>query len=1189
MGLSETFQILQQILQDLASSPNGVSTGELSQRYNISRGAALKYIGILSEATVPIYEERQRYYLAEDYFVPFTLSPDESEFLYLALERSLIFHSGRSQTLHSLLRKLGQRMSIPLADYFTEKLDPDSAESPSDRWFHLLAQAKRQRFEVWVDYHPLRRPEPTRWRIRPFRFGSNPMSDGLYLFCEGTRNGQNYIPLSLRFDRILNVHLTDDRFDIAEMARFRSYDGNVWSVWGSDREPVHVLLRFEPRHYDRLLETIWHRTQQIHVDEAGYVLFSLEVSEPQEMVPWIRSWGSGVVVIEPEDLRQRIIRSVQRQLQAYGLHAQPAEAVIPLNYLWAKYARRTGEYHLLHYHLLDTAAVAYLMWEQVFSESQRNWIADLLNTDHETACRIMALFAGLHDIGKATPSFQQKAKPIYEQLVEVGVPDELGFDIPHGTLSAVILQEIFQHVGLHRRVAANVASVIGGHHGEWISANRIQRSYGAEGKQTWIDVQADIFDRLKAVIGISELTLPKNILQSNVFAAFLSGFVSVCDWIASNDTYFPYDSALVDDEIYFGRALDQAQTALNEMGWIGWRPPGNALPFSSIFPFAPNPMQQAGMQALDFDAQPRMILVEYLTGGGKTELALYASDILTNQFGLNGTYVAMPTRTTSNQMFGRVGDFLQGRYPDQPINMQLMHADADDHPLYSEMRIRPERDGDENGLVAATWFQNRKRSLLAPFAVGTIDQAMLSVLQCRHHFVRQYGLSHKVVIGDEIHNYDAYMYTIIERMLSWLNELQSTTILLSATLSRDTRARLIAQVGVHGDIPDVAYPRMTVVHHDGSVQVHPLPAPPTRTVYLHHIGSDIATLCDFLVGVYRQGGCIAIVCNTVDESIAIAAALRNHPDIDKNDVRLFHARYPSAWRGDIEKDVLVDFGKDGNRPKRAILVATQIIEQSLDLDFDLMVTSTAPIDLLIQRVGRLHRHEGRNRPAHLNVPTLVVRSPVGEDVPDFGVNAVIYARFVMLKTWLLLRERSNLLIPDEIDDMVNFVYNSETEFDGLSETYIASMQTAYDEMTMGDNGATFRGETLCIARPDDEMLIGNSSLDLPDDERLPISTRDIRPGIDIVCTGDGNLPNIPNRPPSQEEIRKLLQFRITVRSKRVKEALENVETNPNWKHIPQLRLARLIVFSGGSARIPGSRYLLRLTPDYGLEFLEEDA
>ena len=1194
MALRETVKIIFDIIHDLANEPNGISRREIVAKYRIGESTAHKYIRLIEDMGVPIYSEGQRYLIDENYYVDLKLTSEEGEFLFLALERAFTTHTVQSQIVRSLAYKLSRKLHPHLAGELQERFQREQSNMEAARIFTTLVQAKKQRREVLVDYFPLNREEASRWRIRPYRFISNPLSDGFYALCDATRDGERFIGLSLKFDRIQDVQLTDQHFDIVDQARFQSTFGQSWGVWSGGRNPVRVVLRFEPRHYDRLLESVWHATQSIHKDADGYVIFRVEVSEPEEMVPWIRSWGSGVVVEEPPELRQRLMRSVMRQAQQYGLGLDGgADHGSFLYRLWAKREPRgrpeTTSCHLLIYHLLDVAAVAAAMWDLVLGTGQRSWLENTLGLEAESTRRQLAMLAGLHDIGKATSAFQKKAPDLYAALRDAGL-HERSDDTPHGTLSAVILSRWLAEKDLNKMQASQLAAVIGGHHGDWITTCEMRNA--AVGKEKWRQLQKDICAELESVLDVSAITLPTKTENFNTFAAFLSGFVSVCDWIGSNSEYFPLEERSIDLGEYYKRSLESAQTALVELGWLGWTPDKREPAFESNFPCIEkaNSLQRTAIDYLQgIQQMPRLILVEYMTGGGKTELALHIADLLINRFDLSGSYIAMPTQATSNQMFERFAKYLQARYPAANINFQLVHGQADQQSLYQQMPARPQRDGDESGLTAEDWFQNRKRALLAPYGIGTIDQAMLSVLQARHHFVRQFGLSQKVVIFDEIHSYDTYMNVIIERLFNWLYALNAPMILLSATLSQQNRAEILSAVGASDEaMPDVRYPRLTVVEHNGNVQVDELPLPETRTVRLEQIAPDDDSLLDVILPLYKRGGCFAVVCNTVDESIALARLLREAEEIDTDDVWLFHARFPPTWRASIEEDVLRSFGKDGERPKRAILVATQIIEQSLDLDFDLMISRTAPIDLLIQRVGRLHRHKRANRPAHLAEPTLLWREPViGEDgMPGFGVDEVIYERLFLLKSWLKLRDMSALCTPDDIDALMDFVYSEDCAHEEIGE----HLRAAYEEMNLGDANSAFRGKQYVIGAPEDEEMIDSNTFRLRDDLKHHVSTRDIMPGVDIVCVINPDLVSRLNHEPGKEDVNELLKHKVTVRSAKVKDGLEGLREHDKWENKAQLKYARVVRFEGGRFNVPKSDYALRLTQEYGLEIIpKEDA
>lgn len=1200
MALRETIKTVFDIMHDLANAPQGISRGEIVEKYNIGASTAHKYIRIIEDMGVPIYRDGQKYHVLEDYFVNLKLTSEEGEFLFLALERALTTHTSQSQIVRSLINKLSYKLHPHLAGEFQERFRHEQSNVEAARIFTTLVQAKRQRRVVLVDYLPLNRAEASRWRIRPYRFVSNPLSDGFYVLCDGSRHGGAYKVLSLKFDRIQDVQLCDDRFDIVDSARFQSHYGRAWGVWSSEGEPVQVVLRFEPRHYDRLLESNWHPTQSIHTDVDGYVIFRVDVAAPQEMTPWIRSWGSGVVVEEPPELRQRLIRGLKRQVRHYGLRMSDNNNADAFHLLWAKYERKTGDYHLLIYHLLDVAAVACCMWEDVLGAGQKTWLQDLLRLGEEATRGQLALLAGLHDIGKATPGFQRKAADRYEALCDADAGlREKGIHVDdHGLLSAVILQRwLKEKMGISKMRAGQLAAVIGGHHGAWILTNARQNARASAGKEKWKALQDELIDQLQAPLGVDAISPPEDPQAFNVFAAFLSGFVSVCDWVGSNGEHFEFEEDMNDLQAYFQRAMEQAREALNELGFIGRTVDGHEPEFKEAFHYLEleaNELQRVAIDKLQaLEKMPRLVLAEYLTGGGKTELALHIGDRLLNRFGLSGAYIAMPTQATSNQMFDRFADYLSNRYRRQNINLHLIHGQADQQESYQQMQPQADREGNESGLTAEDWFQPRKRALLAPFGVGTIDQAMLSVLQAKHHFVRQYALSQKLVIFDEIHSYDSYMNTIIERLFAWLHALNSPMILLSATLSRQGRGEILKAVGASSEnMPEVRYPRLTIVEHDGKVRAHELPRPETRTVKLERIAPDNDSLLKAILPFYEQGGCMAIVCNTVNESIEIARFLREAEAIEADDVWLFHARFPPVWRKEREDEVLDAFGKESvNRPERAILVSTQIIEQSLDLDFDLMISRTAPIDLLIQRAGRLHRHEDRPRPPHLTEPTLLLRKPEmsGDDIPDFGDDEAIYAKFFLLKTWLKLRDMAALRSPDDIDALMDFVYSEDVDGDGIADGYREALEVARDEMGLKDTNSEFRGAQFVIGKPSDKRLIGRYSAELSDDEERNIATRNIRPGLDIICVMDEHLHPLTERKPDKNEVADLLRYRITIRNKAVKLALEQSEQSeesPHWQRIPQLKFARALIFEDQCFDVLNSPYTLRLTRDYGLEIEE---
>jgi len=323
---------------------------------------------------------------------------------------------------------------------------------------------------------------------------------------------------------------------------------------------------------------------------------------------------------------------------------------------------------------------------------------------------------------------------------------------------------------------------------------------------------------------------------------------------------------------------------------------------------------------------------------------------------------------------------------------------------------------------------------------------MMAALNLRHVALRLLGLSGKIVIVDEIHAYDAYMSTIIERLLEWLRALGTTVILLSASLPSSRRAGLTrAYLGLReGDalprsLASAPYPSVSIVDAQGddakTMVLKPDATDKSRTVVVERRMDGEAVRqqnAEFLVAEVADGGCACWVCNTVTEAQAgyecVKAAVRDVAEDQRPQVILFHAQFLLRDRQQIEDRVLRMFGPDEKgRPKRAILVATQVVEQSLDLDFDLMMTQLAPADLIIQRMGRLQRHE-RQRPDRFEDgdPRLVLLvPPVGDDTVDLGKSRYVYEPFILLKTLIALDGRGQITVPSDVPEIVEAVYDDQ--------------------------------------------------------------------------------------------------------------------------------------------------------------------
>ena len=734
------------------------------------------------------------------------------------------------------------------------------------------------------------------------------------------------------------------------------------------------------------------------------------------------------------------------------------------------------------------------------------------------------------------------------------------------------------------------------------------------------------------------LGMPKNppAAPNETTAIALAGFISVADWIGSMEDYFRYaispgpEPNALDFSAYAAESVQCSIDAIRELGWLSDVALSSATSFRSLFPdITPNPLQRTAISAASDLSDPTLVIIEAPMGEGKTEAALYLMQQIAARLGRHGCYFALPTQATSNQMFSRVHAFLE-RARVGEVNLQLLHGHAalsaefqtlqdKNAGVFPEAIYGDERDSknseDSSTVVAAEWFTYRKRGLLAPFGVGTIDQVLMAVLQTKHYFVRLFGLRGKTVVFDEVHAYDAYMTTLMEQLLEWLGSLGSSVVMLSATLPSARRETLAAAYmrGLGGNAKStgsVSYPRLMLANACGCRE-YPISVSECSRRRIGLEWLDAAALGDRLISLLRGGGCAAVICNTVARAQEVYRSLKSAftavAEDGEPELMLFHARYPFEQRDLREKRAMIRFGKVGarvdfgegcirevKRPRRAVIVATQVIEQSLDLDFDLMVSDFAPVDLLLQRAGRLHRHD-RVRPEILAAPRmLLIRPDVREDrVPAFGYGTeAVYDRHILFRSWLGLAGHESIDIPSDVEGFIEFVYGDRTACpDDISE----SLRYAWTESGLALKGKLERYELLAkvnrIPAPDDESLFEeNAGLDEDNPDvhpRLQALTRlSETPAVSVIVLGTDERASLdPNREPNRDEAIALLRNEFRLAHRGIVPALLNDEKRrpSGWRRSPLLRHHRLITLdSEGRDWIGG--FELIADPELGVVF-----
>ncbi|MDA1277880.1 MAG: CRISPR-associated helicase Cas3', partial [Verrucomicrobia bacterium] len=448
--------------------------------------------------------------------------------------------------------------------------------------------------------------------------------------------------------------------------------------------------------------------------------------------------------------------------------------------------------------------------------------------------------------------------------------------------------------------------------------------------------------------------------------------------------------------------------------------------------FQPNSLQQA---VADAAKVPGIVVVEGPMGCGKTEAALFAAQQLIASGQQQGIYFALPTQVTSNRIHKRIERFLRNTLADD-APLRLAHGNAwleDDFVL----RLRPsfhrreQKDGDdpdETIQQARSWFVSSKQALLAPYGVGTIDQALQGVVAVKHFFVRRFALAGKVVILDEVHSYDIYTGTLISALIRELVNLRCSVIILSATLTAARRRELLAAAGVIEPDAPAAYPLVTTGTSGGYCRhISPESSSHRRINLRPAIIPEVETVTKLITRA-EAGQHVLWIRNTVVEAQDAFCAVCGSICEGSVRVGLLHSRFPFQRRAELEDEWLERLGK--NRPADepgSILIATQVVEQSVDIDLDFVVSDLAPTDMLLQRLGRLWRHERSHR--HASAPEFWIRLPELSATVDamelkkaLGRSARVYAPYVLLRTMEVWQAKSEFNLPADIRPLLEATY-----------------------------------------------------------------------------------------------------------------------------------------------------------------------
>lgn len=688
-------------------------------------------------------------------------------------------------------------------------------------------------------------------------------------------------------------------------------------------------------------------------------------------------------------------------------------------------------YHLFPYHCLDVAAVADLWWEA--NRSLRQQFTKTMRVKNEERAKPWVMFfVALHDLGKLDIRFQCKAPYVLKEL-QSDITHYLQEPYYHGTSSyACFINEktLYGIDFMAEDAAIEWLQQVAGHHGvipydgDYIAPAFTDETLKKRDQQARIDW----INALKQLYQVDLNAVPENV------PPMLAGFCSVCDWIGSSTEYFAY---VTDPTKSLGDYLEsrktQAKQALMAFGILSELKANKTL--ASLFHSLDGlPYKPHGLQTLieDLPLVQSLILIEAPTGSGKTETALVYAARLLHEGLADSIIFALPTQATANAMLDRL-EALAGNLYFEGASVVLAHGksklkDALEKILSNDKTTAQGQE--EANQQAVRWLTaSKKRAFLGQIGVCTIDQVLLSVLPVKHKFVRSFGIQKSVLIVDEVHAYDSYMYGLLEVVLKQQYQAGGSALLLSATLPQQQREYLASSWGNAKIEETDTYPLITQIYSDQTAQPFSITdsqhLPEPRQVNLETWQSLEMQFYEehrkVIIEAAKQGAKVAVICNLVADAQQLAEKLRAETSIA---VDLFHSRFRFIDRKQLEEKVVKDYGKDENKRAQGgrILVATQVVEQSLDLDFDWLITQLCPVDLLFQRMGRLHRHQ-RSRPSGFELPRCVVIVP--EQEQKYGGSQYVYKNSRALwRTEQLVRNNNSVIFPEAYRDWLERVYQS---------------------------------------------------------------------------------------------------------------------------------------------------------------------
>lgn len=648
-------------------------------------------------------------------------------------------------------------------------------------------------------------------------------------------------------------------------------------------------------------------------------------------------------------------------------------------------------------HLYETGITAKYLLNESIMASVSDWIALKLQISNDEATALCSYLAAMHDIGKVAPQFQRELREDLDVLKKAFDLDIIKKGYRHELYSAYIMKKYVNNSG-------KLSDILMGHHQGnnkgFKAASRAVCPPGINGNTKWDDnVIIPLLAWINERFPVSPDTINSVVKYwENSLLEIFTGVVMLSDWIASGTVFSDTNPSASDYYTDIRKRLDNLCCDNNISRQIF-----NLGTYKQMFNIIqPRPLQEIVEKAIDEDPRFLCMFIEAPTGEGKTEAGLYAALNAINESGKGSLYVALPTGATSEAMIGRVNSMLHNL--DIPYKARLItgtswlkHSDNTEHQREADLVFR-------------------KMKLLSPVAVGTVDQIMTAVQNTFYNEMKLLLLSSKVILIDEIHSYDSYMLHMIKQLLKYFKEYRVPVILMSATLSMSMKHELLSIYDTNPPEQDFDYPMVTVCRESGIKEYKCISCQEGKKYSIDVVDAKAPEIIyKEAVQTAGKGACVGIIANTVRVAMDTYRGLK---ELDTDDIDLYfiHARMPIRWKEKRTQKLISLFGKDRkNRPQKAIVVATSILEMSVDIDLDCLYTYLAPSDILLQRFGRVCRHADDGTAREQGFIPFIKILDAGEFKP--------YDEQLIKKSKEVLGKYKQVSIPTDIRKIVDDTYS----------------------------------------------------------------------------------------------------------------------------------------------------------------------